>query len=172
MLSQSIEQLRNPTAHLEEDEETRGLELTLPPAGVIRSHSSSSSIHLESGHSETPNALASVIRVKEEPLDPDSRMDEGGRDRGIPVRRDERKERGGEPMTEVKSEHNVECMTETDVWEEEEEKKKDRESVREKGGKREWIQCSVLEKKQMKKTRKRRQNVQYECRRVKAPFPF
>lgn len=144
MLSQSIEHLRNPTAHLEEDEETRGLELTLPPAGVIRSHSSSGSIHLESsGHSEAPNALASVIRVKEEPLDPDSRMDEGGRGRGIPVRRDERKERGGEPMTEVKSEHNVECMTETDVWEEEEEKKKGQESVREKGGKKRMItmQC-------------------------------
>ncbi|KAB5530729.1 hypothetical protein PHYPO_G00132740 [Pangasianodon hypophthalmus] len=118
MLSQSIEQLRNPTAHLEEDEEARGLELTLPPAGVIRSHSSSSSssIQLEmSGQSETPSAPASVIRVKEEPLDPESRMEEGGRDEGVSGRRDERKERGEEPMKEVKSEQNVESMTETDV---------------------------------------------------------
>lgn len=119
MLSQSIEQLRNPTAHLEEDEETRGPELTLPPAGVIRSHSSSSSsnsIHLESSvQSESPSVLASVIRVKEEPLDPESRMEGGGRDGGAPGRRDEKKERGEEPMKEVKSEQNVESMTETDV---------------------------------------------------------
>lgn len=120
MLSQSIEQLRNPTAHLEEDEEARGLELTLPPAGVIRSHSSSSSssnsIQLESsGHSETPSAPASVIRVKEEPLDPESRMEEGGRDEGVPGKRDEREERGEEPMKEVKYEQSVESMTETDV---------------------------------------------------------
>lgn len=114
MLSQSIEQLRNPTAHLEEDEEARGPELTLPPAGVIRSHSSSSSIHLESSvQSETLSTPASVIRVKEEPLDPESRMEEGGRDEGVPGRRDER--RGEEPMNEVKSEQNVEYMTETDV---------------------------------------------------------
>ncbi|XP_058234065.1 histone deacetylase 9-B isoform X2 [Hemibagrus wyckioides] len=117
VLSQSIEQLRNPTAHLEEDEEARAPELTLPPAGVIRSHSSSSSnIHLESSvQSETPSAPASVIRVKEEPLDPESRMEEGGRGGGVAGRRDERKERGEEPMTEVKSEQNVENMTETDV---------------------------------------------------------
>lgn len=116
MLSQSIEQLRNPTAHLEEDEETRALELTLPPAGVIRSHSSSSSIHLESGvQNETSSTPASVIRVKEEPLDPESRMEEGGRSGGVAGRRDERNERGEEPMKEVKSEQNVENMTETDV---------------------------------------------------------
>ncbi|XP_053468650.1 histone deacetylase 9-B isoform X2 [Ictalurus furcatus] len=116
MLSQSIEQLRNPTAHLEEDEEARSPELTLPPAGVIRSHSSSSSIQLESsGQSETPSAPASVIRVKEEPLDTESRMEEEGRDRSVAGRRDERKERGEEPMKEVKSEQNVESMTETDV---------------------------------------------------------
>ncbi|KAK3532034.1 hypothetical protein QTP86_003478 [Hemibagrus guttatus] len=117
VLSQSIEQLRNPTAHLEEDEEARAPELMLPPAGVIRSHSSSSSnIHLESSvQSETPSAPASVIRVKEEPLDPESRMEEGGRRGGVAGRRDERKERGEEPMTEVKSEQNVENMTETDV---------------------------------------------------------
>ncbi|XP_060798612.1 histone deacetylase 9-B isoform X2 [Neoarius graeffei] len=108
ILSQSIEQLRNPTAHLEEDEEVRGLELTLPPAGVIRSHSSSSNIQLESNsQSETPSAPASVIRVKEEPLDPESRIEEAGRD--------ERKEREEEMMKEVKSEQNVESMTETDV---------------------------------------------------------
>lgn len=119
MLSQSIEQLRNPTAHLEEDEEARGPEITLPPAGVIRSHSSSSnssSIQLESSvQSETSSAPASVIRVKEEPLDPESRMEEGERDGSVPGRRDERKERGEEPMKEVKSERNVESMTETDV---------------------------------------------------------
>lgn len=120
MLSQSIEQLRNPTAHLEEDEEARGPEITLPPAGVIRSHSSSSSssnsIQLESCiQSETSSAPASVIRVKEEPLDPESRMEEGGREGSVPGRRDERKERGEEPMKEVKSEQNVESMTETDV---------------------------------------------------------
>ncbi|KAM9494434.1 histone deacetylase 9-B isoform 2-T2 [Clarias gariepinus] len=119
MLSQSIEQLRNPSAHLEEDEEPRGLELTLPPAGVIRSHSSSSSnnsIQFESSSQiETSSAPASVIRVKEEPLDPESRMEEGGRDGGVPDGRHERKERGEEPMTGVKSEQNVESMTETDV---------------------------------------------------------
>ncbi|XP_027031577.2 histone deacetylase 9-B isoform X4 [Tachysurus fulvidraco] len=119
VLSQSIEQLRNPTAHLEEDEEARALELTLPPAGVIRSHSSSSSsssIHLESGvQNETSSTPASVIRVKEEPLDPESRMEEGGRSGGVAGRRDERNERGEEPMKEVKSEQNVENMTETDV---------------------------------------------------------
>ncbi|KAK2836295.1 hypothetical protein Q7C36_014164 [Tachysurus vachellii] len=120
VLSQSIEQLRNPTAHLEEDEEARALELTLPPAGVIRSHSSSSSssssIHLESGvQNETSSTPASVIRVKEEPLDPESRMEEGGRSGGVAGRRDERNERGEELMKEVKSEQNVENMTETDV---------------------------------------------------------
>ncbi|XP_046690868.1 histone deacetylase 9-B isoform X2 [Silurus meridionalis] len=117
MLSQSIEQLRNPTAYLEEDEEARGQELTLPPAGVIRSHSSScSSIQLESSvQSETPSAQTSVIRVKEEPLDPESRMEEGGQDRGAPGRKDERNEREEETMSEVKSEQNVESMTETDV---------------------------------------------------------
>lgn len=89
----------------------RALELTLPPAGVIRSHSSSSSssnIQLESNsQSETPSAPASVIRVKEEPLDPESRIEEAGRD--------ERKEREEEMMKEVKSEQNAESMTETDV---------------------------------------------------------
>ncbi|XP_036423448.1 histone deacetylase 9-B [Colossoma macropomum] len=120
MLSQSIEQLRNPTAYLEEDEEgASGQELTLPPAGVIRTHSSS---RLENGtQTEAPPAQVGVIRVKEEPLESESRMEEGSRgDGGAVRRRDEGKKASEEQLKDaallqVKTEQRVESMTETDV---------------------------------------------------------
>ncbi|XP_054477503.1 histone deacetylase 9-B [Anoplopoma fimbria] len=76
LLSKSIEQLRQPSAHLqesEEEQEDQHRELTesmqedrLPPGGVIRKHTLSSS----SGSSgELPEAHYGVIRVKEEPVD-------------------------------------------------------------------------------------------------------
>ncbi|KAK1785511.1 hypothetical protein P4O66_018873 [Electrophorus voltai] len=75
VLSHSIEHLRNATAHLEEDEEgaawePRCQEITLPPAGVIRSHSSGG------GGAEAPAAQVRVIRVKQEPLDFGSGMEQ------------------------------------------------------------------------------------------------
>ncbi|KAI4885236.1 hypothetical protein NFI96_012603, partial [Prochilodus magdalenae] len=125
MLSQSIEQLRNPTAYLEEDEEgasgqdLKGQELTLPPAGVIRTHSSS---RLENGtQTEAPPAQVGVIRVKEEPLESESRMEEGGGgDGGAMRRRNDGKNASEEQlqdaaMLQVKTEQHVESMTETDV---------------------------------------------------------
>ncbi|XP_049331678.1 histone deacetylase 9-B isoform X1 [Astyanax mexicanus] len=134
MLSQSIEQLRNPTAHLEEDEEgvllpeLKGQELTLPPAGVIRTHSSNSSIsngssssRLENGtQTEAPPAQVGVIRVKEEPQEPDSMMEEGGGDGGAARRRDEGRNSNEENLNDaallqIKTEQYVENMTETDV---------------------------------------------------------
>ncbi|KAK9513661.1 hypothetical protein VZT92_027176 [Zoarces viviparus] len=80
LLSKSIEQLRQPSAHLQESEEEQEeqqhhRELTesmqedrLPPGGVIRKHTLSSS---SSGGSsgELPDAHYGVIRVKEEPAD-------------------------------------------------------------------------------------------------------
>ncbi|XP_034408821.1 histone deacetylase 9-B isoform X2 [Cyclopterus lumpus] len=78
LLSKSIEQLRQPNAHLqesEEEQEEQHRELTesmqedrLPPGGVIRKHTlSSSSSNGSSG--ELPDAHYGVIRVKEEPAD-------------------------------------------------------------------------------------------------------
>ncbi|TNN78401.1 Histone deacetylase 9-B [Liparis tanakae] len=78
LLSKSIEQLRQPSAHLqesEEEQEEQHRELTesmqedrLPPGGVIRKHTlSSSSSNGSSG--ELPDAHYGVIRVKEEPAD-------------------------------------------------------------------------------------------------------
>lgn len=76
LLSKSIEQLRQPSAHLQESEEEqeehreqgeRMQEDRLPPGGVIRKHTLSSS---SSGSSaEQPDAHAGVIKVKEEPAD-------------------------------------------------------------------------------------------------------
>ncbi|XP_066530657.1 histone deacetylase 9-B [Hoplias malabaricus] len=121
MLSQSIEQLRNPTAHLEEDEEgaptlePRAQEHTLPPAGVIRTHSSS---RLENSmQTDEPLVQVGVIRVKEEPLEADNRM-EGGREEGR--KRDEGRKASEEQqkdavLFQVKMERHVESMTETDV---------------------------------------------------------
>ncbi|XP_017576444.1 histone deacetylase 9-B isoform X2 [Pygocentrus nattereri] len=127
MLSQSIEQLRNPTAHLEEDEEgvsgaeAKGQELTLPPAGVIRTHSSSSS-RLENGtQTEAPPAQVGVIRVKEEPLESESRMEEERRGDGGAVRRRNEGMKASEEqlkdaaLLQVKTEQCAESMTETDV---------------------------------------------------------
>ncbi|XP_059196164.1 histone deacetylase 9-B [Centropristis striata] len=79
LLSKSIEQLRQPNAHLQESEEEQEeqqyreysesmQEDRLPPAGVIRKHTLSSSS--SSGSSaELPDAHYGVIKVKEEPLD-------------------------------------------------------------------------------------------------------
>ncbi|KAL4629731.1 histone deacetylase 9 [Arapaima gigas] len=73
MLSQSIEQLRQPDTHLQEEEEDEHMELrirgVLPPGGVIRKHSQSSSTCSSDG--ELPEAHQGVIRVKEEPPDSD-----------------------------------------------------------------------------------------------------
>ncbi|XP_047216631.1 histone deacetylase 9-B isoform X2 [Girardinichthys multiradiatus] len=79
LLSKSIEQLRQPSTHLqeseEEQEEQQSKEETesmqedrLPPGGVIRKHTLSSS---SSGSSsiELPDAHCGVIKVKEEPAD-------------------------------------------------------------------------------------------------------
>lgn len=90
LLSKSIEQLRQPNAHLqeseEEQEEQQHRELTesmqedrLPPGGVIRKHTLSSSS--SSGSSgELPDAHYGVIKVKEEPVDSE---DEGLTNQGL-----------------------------------------------------------------------------------------
>ncbi|XP_044063444.1 histone deacetylase 9-B isoform X4 [Siniperca chuatsi] len=78
LLSKSIEQLRQPSAHLQESEEeqeeqhreqTESMqEDRLPPGGVIRKHTLSSSS--SSGSSgELPDSHYGVIKVKEEPVD-------------------------------------------------------------------------------------------------------
>lgn len=79
LLSKSIEQLRQPSAHLQESEEEleeqhgeqmeRMQEDRLPPGGVIRKHTLSSSS--SSGSSaELPDVPHyGVIKVKEEPAD-------------------------------------------------------------------------------------------------------
>lgn len=80
LLSKSIEQLRQPNAHLQESEEEQDeqqqdrehtesmQEDRLPPGGVIRKHTLSSSS--SSGSSaELPDAHCGVIKVKEEPVD-------------------------------------------------------------------------------------------------------
>lgn len=77
LLSKSIEQLRQPSTHLQESEEEqeeqhrmqseRMQEDRLPPGGVIRKHTLSSS---SSGSSaELLDAHSGVIKVKEEPAD-------------------------------------------------------------------------------------------------------
>nr|XP_023673485.1 histone deacetylase 9 isoform X2 [Paramormyrops kingsleyae] len=71
MLSQSIEQLRQPSDNLQEEEEERE-QCVLPPGGVIRKYSHGGSTCSSDG--EPLDAHAGVIRVKEEP--PDSE-DEG-----------------------------------------------------------------------------------------------
>ncbi|XP_028325764.1 histone deacetylase 9-B isoform X2 [Gouania willdenowi] len=77
LLSKSIEQLRQPNAHLQESEEEQEeqhreeaesmQEDRLPPAGVIRKHTLSSSSSGSSG--ELADAHYGVIKVKEEPID-------------------------------------------------------------------------------------------------------
>ncbi|KAM9805346.1 histone deacetylase 9-B isoform 2-T2 [Syngnathus typhle] len=78
LLSKSIEQLRQPSAHLQESEEEllhgeqpeRMQEDRLPPGGVIRKHTLSSSGSSSGGSSvELPDPHYGVIKVKEEPLD-------------------------------------------------------------------------------------------------------
>ncbi|XP_028985081.1 histone deacetylase 9-B isoform X1 [Betta splendens] len=78
LLSKSIEQLRQPSAHLQESEEeqeeqhreqTESMqEDRLPPAGVIRKHTLSSSSSSGSS-SDLPDIHCGVIKVKEEPVD-------------------------------------------------------------------------------------------------------
>lgn len=74
LLSKSIEQLRQPSAHLQESEEEqeelqhreqaqRMQEDRVPPGGVIRKHT------LSNGSSELPAGHYGVIKVKEEPAD-------------------------------------------------------------------------------------------------------
>lgn len=78
-MSKSIEQLRQPSAHLQESEEEQEQELhrqqaesmqedRLPPGGVIRKHTLSCSSSSGSS-SEFPDGHCGVIRVKEEPVD-------------------------------------------------------------------------------------------------------
>ncbi|XP_071756570.1 histone deacetylase 9-B isoform X1 [Centroberyx gerrardi] len=79
LLSKSIEQLRQPSAHLQESEEEQEeqhreqsmQEDRLPPGGVIRKHtlSSSSSSGSSGSYGELREAHCGVIKVKEEPLD-------------------------------------------------------------------------------------------------------
>ncbi|XP_058502692.1 histone deacetylase 9-B isoform X2 [Solea solea] len=79
LLSKSIEQLRQPSAHLQESEEEQEeqhhgeqmesmQEDRLPPGGVIRKHTFSSSSSSGSS-SELPDVHYGVIKVKEEPAD-------------------------------------------------------------------------------------------------------
>ncbi|KAM7420613.1 hypothetical protein PAMA_015036 [Pampus argenteus] len=77
LLSKSIEQLRQPNAHLQESEEEQedqhrelmeSMQDRLPPGGVIRKHTLSSSSSSGSS-SELPDAHYGVIKVKEEPVD-------------------------------------------------------------------------------------------------------
>lgn len=93
-MSKSIEQLRQPSAHLHESEEEEEQqqqqeeqrrqeeplahrqhdesmqEDRVPPGGVIRKHTLSSSSSSNGGSSgELPDGHCGVIRVKEEPVD-------------------------------------------------------------------------------------------------------
>lgn len=84
-MSKSIEQLRQPSAHLHESEEEEQLrqeeplthrrhdesmqEDRLPPGGVIRKHTLSSSSSSGGSSGELPDGHCGVIRVKEEPID-------------------------------------------------------------------------------------------------------
>lgn len=76
LLSKSIEQLRQPSAHLQESEEEqeelqhreqaqRMQEDRVPPGGVIRKHTLSNSGSI----GEFPGGHYGVIKVKEEPAD-------------------------------------------------------------------------------------------------------
>lgn len=95
VLSQSIEQLRNASTHLEEEDEEgssseqREPEVTSPPAGVIRSNTSHN---------------IGVIRLKQEP--PDTERE-----------RDKERERDTGEQQEIQSdaERRLQNMTETDV---------------------------------------------------------
>lgn len=104
VLSQSIEQLRNSSTHLEEEEEEeehREPEITSPPAGVIRSRS------FRNTHTEPR-----VIRLKTEPEDgeiEDVREKSTGRDAG-----EEQKEISAQ-LKRSDAECCLENMTETDV---------------------------------------------------------
>lgn len=78
LLSKSIEQLRQPNAHLQESEEeqeeqhreqTESMQQDrLPPGGVIRKHTLSSSSS-NGSNGELHDGHYGVIKVKEEPID-------------------------------------------------------------------------------------------------------
>ncbi|KAK9958135.1 hypothetical protein ABG768_012309 [Culter alburnus] len=116
VLSQSIEQLRNSSTHLEEEEEEsaehREPEITSPPAGVIRSRS------FRNSHNEPGAAHARVIRLKTEPEDGEGEIEEGRGD----VREKDTGRDAGEEQKEISAQlkrSDAECrlenMTETDV---------------------------------------------------------
>ncbi|KAI7799223.1 putative histone deacetylase 9-B-like [Triplophysa rosa] len=90
VLSQSIEQLRNASTHLEEeDEEGSSSEVTFPPAGVIRSNT----LH-----------NTGVMRLKQEPQETER---ESGQQR--------ERETGEEQERRSDAERRLQNMTETDV---------------------------------------------------------
>lgn len=95
VLSQSIEQLRNASTHLEEEDEEgssseqREPEVTFPPAGVIRSNT----LH-----------NTGLMRLKQEPQETE-RDSEHERER----------ETGEEQKRKSDAEHRLQNMTETDV---------------------------------------------------------
>ncbi|XP_056597929.1 histone deacetylase 9-B isoform X2 [Triplophysa dalaica] len=95
VLSQSIEQLRNASTHLEEEDEEgssseqREPEVTFPPAGVIRSNT----LH-----------NTGLMRLKKEPQETE-RESENERER----------ETGEEQKRKSDAEHRLQNMTETDV---------------------------------------------------------
>ncbi|XP_057689905.1 histone deacetylase 9-B isoform X1 [Corythoichthys intestinalis] len=90
LLSKSIEQLRQPSAHLQESEEEqeellrreqpeRMQEDRLPPGGVIRKHTLSSGGSSSGSSVELPDAHYGVIKVKEEPPDSEDEVLEAER---------------------------------------------------------------------------------------------
>ncbi|XP_051992180.1 histone deacetylase 9-B-like [Xyrauchen texanus] len=111
VLSQSIKQLRNPSTHLEEDEEEgsstdhREPEITSPPAGVIRSCSFPNSTRI-TAHNEPSAAHARVIRLKQEPQEEERERgrDTDGKNKRIPAQ-----------LKQRDAERCLENMTETDV---------------------------------------------------------
>ncbi|KAF4100881.1 histone deacetylase 9-B isoform X1 [Onychostoma macrolepis] len=112
VLSQSIEQLRNPSTHLEEEEEEEGAsaEITSPPAGVIRSRS------FRNSPSEPAAALARVICLKTEPEDGERERESWDvREQDTWRHTGEEQEQSSAQMKPSNAEHCLESMTETDV---------------------------------------------------------
>ncbi|XP_051526934.1 histone deacetylase 9-B isoform X2 [Myxocyprinus asiaticus] len=115
VLSQSIEQLRNPGTHLEEEEEEeegssadhREWEITSPPAVVIRSRSFPNSTCITACN-EPSASHAKVVRLKQEPQE-EERESERGRDTG------EKDKRNSAQFKRRDAEQCLENMTETDV---------------------------------------------------------
>ncbi|XP_051948738.1 histone deacetylase 9-B-like isoform X2 [Xyrauchen texanus] len=115
VLSQSIEQLRNPCTHLEEEEEEEEgssadhgeWEIIAPPAVVIRSRSFPNSTSITACN-EPSASHASVVRLKQEPQE-EEREGERGRDTG------EKDKRNSAQFKRRDAEQCLESMTETDV---------------------------------------------------------